>query len=83
MRTIAEGKNAGVTRISSVMAKPPATISPDRHAIEALRIMSDCGFRHLPVVENDRIQGVVTRNDFTAVELDRLDEEEHLKECIW
>jgi len=83
VRAIAEGKKAEVTQLSSAMTKPPVTISPDRHAVEALRIMSDCGFRHLPVVENSKIRGVVTRNDFTAVELDRLDEEEHLKECIW
>lgn len=83
VRAIAEDKKAGATQLSSAMTKPPVTISPDRHAVEALRIMSDCGFRHLPVVENSKIQGVVTRNSFTAVELDRLDEEEHLKECIW
>ena len=52
-------------------------------AIEALRAMDDGGFRHLPVAENGRILGVVSRSDFTGVEVDRLDEEEHLKEVIW
>jgi len=83
VRAVAEGKKSGSTDLSSAMTKPPLTIAPERHAVEALRIMSDCGFRHLPVVKNSKIRGVVTRNSFTAVELDRLDEEEHLKECIW
>ena len=83
VRAIAEGKKSGSTELSSAMTKPPLTISPERHAVEALRVMSDGGFRHLPVVENSKIRGVVTRNSFTAIELDRLDEEEHLKECIW
>ena len=29
------------------------------------------------------ILGVVSRSDFTGTEIDRLDEEEHLKECLW
>jgi hypothetical protein len=35
------------------------------------------------VVEGGEVQGIVTRTDFTGIEIDRLDEEEHLKECIW
>jgi CBS domain-containing protein len=83
VRAIAEGKKGATTQLSIAMTKAPVTISPEHHAVDALRIMSDCGFRHLPVVENSKVRGVVTRNSFTTVELDRLDEEEHLKECIW
>lgn len=83
IRVIAEGKDAGSHRVSSAMTRDLMTISPACHAIEALRVMNDGGFRHLPVVENDKILGVVTRGDFTGIEVDRLDEEEHLKECIW
>lgn len=83
VRVLAEGKDAGSMRLSGAMTKDPITITPECHAIEALRLMNDGGFRHLPVVENDKILGVVTRGDFTGIELDRLDEEEHLKECIW
>ena len=51
-------------------------------AIDALREMSNRGFRHLPIVESGRIWGVVSRNDFMGMEIDRLDEEDHLWECI-
>ena len=47
-----------------------------------MRTMSDGGFRHLPVVENGRTWGIVSRVDFKGAEIDQLDEEDHLWECI-
>jgi hypothetical protein len=44
--------------------------------------MSDRGFRHVPIIEDGKIWGVVSRNDFMGMEIDRLDEEDHLWECI-
>jgi CBS domain-containing protein len=64
------------------MTPNPVTITPQRRAIDALRAMSDGGFRHLPVVENGAIWGVVSRGDFKGMEIDHLDEETHLYECI-
>jgi CBS domain-containing protein len=60
----------------------PVTITPESRAIDALRTMSDGGFRHLPVVENEKIWGIVSRGDFKGMEIDQLDEESHLWECI-
>ena len=82
VRTLAEGKNAEVTTLAQAMTPNPITITPDRRAIDALREMSDRGFRHLPVVESGRILGVVSRGDFKGMEIDQLDEEDHLWECI-
>ncbi len=58
-------------------------ITPKNSAVDALRSMNDGGFRHLPVVAERKILGVVSRSDFTGLEIDRLDEDEHLKEVIW
>jgi CBS domain-containing protein len=44
--------------------------------------MWDGGFRHLPVVEDGRIWGVVSRSDFKGIEIDRHDQEQHLWETI-
>ena len=82
VRLLANGKNAAES-LGQAMKPNPVTITPDGHAIDALRAMSNGGFRHLPVVENGRICGVVSCSDFTGIEIDRLDEEEHLSECIW
>jgi CBS domain-containing protein len=83
MRALARIKDAAEAPLSKIMTKEPARITPDKSAIDALRAMSDGGFRHLPVVGGERILGVVTRADFTGFEIDRLETEEHLKECLW
>jgi CBS domain-containing protein len=82
VRTLAEGQNAEVTTLAQAMTPNPITITPDSRAIDALREMSNRGFRHLPVVESGRIWGVVSRGDFKGMEIDQLDEEDHLWECI-
>ena len=82
VRTLAEGKDAAVTAPAQAMTPDPITITPDSRAIDALRTMGNGGFRHLPVVENERIWGIVSRGDFKGMEIDQLDEEDHLWECI-
>ena len=71
------------TQLKDVMTKNPVTLSPGCTAIDALRLMHDGGFRHVPVVETDgRVVGVVSRGDFRGLEHDRLDEETGLWERI-
>jgi CBS domain-containing protein len=64
------------------MTPQPDAIPPGRTAIEALRLMSDGGYRHLPVVDDGKVVGVVSRGDFKGLELDRLDEETGIWERI-
>ena len=44
--------------------------------------MQDGGYRHLPVVEEGRVLGVVSRRDFHGSEKARLDDENALWERI-
>ena len=82
VRTLADGKDAAATTLAQAMTPNPVTITPECRAIDALRAMSDGGFRHLPVVENGRIWGIVSLGDFKGMEIDQLDDEDHLWECI-
>ena len=82
VRILARGENAALTILAQSMTPDPVTISPDSRAIDVLRLMSNGGFRHLPVVDDGKIWGVVSRGDFKGMELDQLDEENHLWECI-
>ena len=82
VRALAEGRSAEATPLAEVMTRNPVTVAPGAHAIDALRQMCDCGFRHLPVVEDGQILGVVSRGDFKGMEIDQMDEEEHLWECV-
>jgi CBS domain-containing protein len=62
--------------LKDVMTHNPDTLSPGKTAIDALRLMQDGGFRHVPVVsEAGKVAGVVSRFDFRGLEQDRLDEE--------
>ena len=81
VRVLAEGRNADATPLLDAMTPNPVTAAPSSRAIDALRTMSDRGIRHLPVVENHTIFGVVSRNDFKGVEIDRLFEDDHLSAC--
>lgn len=82
VKLLAKG-NGGNTALEQAMTPHPVTISPEQKAIDALRAMSDGGFRHVPVVERGRIVGIVSRADFKGTEIDRMDEEEALAERIW
>lgn len=82
VRLLAEGRQAADTPLADAMTPSPLTISPDATAMDALHEMSDRGFRHLPVVENGEILGVVSRGDFRGVELERLGDETRLWERI-
>jgi CBS domain-containing protein len=74
-RVLAEGKNPARTNLAEVMTRDPDTIPPGNTAIEALRLMEDGRFRHLPIVDDGKVVGIVSRFDFSGIELDRLDEE--------
>lgn len=82
VRVLADGRSADETALASVMTRDPDKIAPERTAIEALRTMSDGGYRHLPVVKDGKIVGIVSRGDFQGLELDRLEEETELWEHI-
>ena len=79
-RVLAEGRNAAETRLGEVMTKKPLTMSPDQTAIDALRLMWDGGFRHVPLIRTGEILGVVSRGDFKGVEFNRHEDERDLWE---
>ena len=82
VHALAESKNSAETLLADAMTPNPDTIAPECTAIDALRAMSDRGYRHLPIVANGKILGIVSRGDFKGLELDRLEDETHLWECI-
>jgi CBS domain-containing protein len=69
-RVVAEGRDAKATRLSEVMTRNPRTIHPDRPFPDALHLMHLGGFRHVPVVENDRPVGMVSARDALGPELE-------------
>jgi len=81
-RVVAEGLNPATTRLQEVMTPTPISMKPGSTANDALHLMRDGGFRHIPVIDEDRVIGIVSKGDFRGMEQARLDEETQLWERI-
>ncbi len=66
-RVIAAGLNPDSTEIVDVMTADPDTLSPHDTAADAIRMMKNRGYRHLPVVDNGKVVGMVSVRDIYAV----------------
>jgi CBS domain-containing protein len=74
-RVMAVGRDPGITPLSGVMTPHPDTVMPETRAVDALRIMREGGFRHLPVVSEGEVIGMVSLRDFAGVEIEEVDEQ--------
>jgi CBS domain-containing protein len=74
-RVLAEALNPATTLIGAVMTGQPDTLKPDAKSIDALRMMRDGGYRHLPIVDENKIVGIVSHGDFNGLERARHDVE--------
>lgn len=66
VRVVARGRDAATTRVADVMTADPDTLTPNQHPAEALRMMVERGYRHLPVVDGERVVGMVSVRDLYA-----------------
>ncbi len=82
VRLISTGGNPAQTLLSEAMTQNPDTIAPDQQAIEALHMMSDGGYRHIPVVADGKVVGILSRRDFKGLELDKFEDRQNLWERI-
>ena len=74
-RVVARGLDPDKTKVKDVMTKDLVVAHvPDSHE-DGLRTMKQAGCRHLPVVEGDRLVGMVSQRDLLQVDLTEKDEE--------
>ncbi len=64
-RVLAAGLDPVSTRVSSVMTQDPFCISPETTVSEAMELVTQRRFRHLPVVEGGKVLAVVSSGDLT------------------
>jgi len=64
-RVLAQGRDPARTKISEVMTPDPFCIRPTTTVGEAMRLVTTRRFRHLPVVENNRLVSVISSGDLT------------------
>jgi len=81
-RVVAVGLDPARTKLAKVMTHHPDTVRPDTYAAEALRMMEDGHYRHLPVIISGRVIGMVSRRDFFGEEKAQLEHERTLWEHV-
>ncbi len=74
-RIVASNCDPARTSLGEVMTADPITIGPNEAPHRALDLMRNHGCRHLPVVENGRIAGMVSIRDLYAALHDDLAED--------
>jgi CBS domain-containing protein len=79
-RVVAAGLDPDTTPLQQVMTRELETIAAHENALEALRRMQFGHFRHLPVVRDGRLVGIVSRRDFYGFEIDEIERQEQLWE---
>ena len=67
-RVLAAERDPDTTQLFEVMTEQLVTLGPSAAAVDALRLMNEIGFRHLPVVEDDHIYGIISLRDFIGAE---------------
>lgn len=60
------GRASRDTLVRDVMLPDPPTITPDQTIDRAMRLMTERRVRHLPVVEDSRLVGLVSIGDIVA-----------------
>jgi len=71
VRVIAEGKSSESTTVAEVFSRDPVVAEPDQDLDEALRLMARHQVRRLPVVEDDRLVGILAQADVALEEKEK------------
>ena len=63
---VAEGGDPKAATIGERMSTGLATVEPTAEVLDAVKLMAGRGIRHLPVVEGDRLVGIVSIRDLAT-----------------
>jgi len=78
LRAIADSRHPDQGQVQSYMTPDPLTLPPDHSPSEAARIMSERKFRHIPVVDGDRLVGIVSIRDLVGAGLQMVSADAHV-----
>ena len=61
-RVVAAGLDPRATPVSDIAARDIASVAPDAPVEDAYRLMEECDLERVPVIDGDRLVGVVSRS---------------------
>lgn len=74
-RIVAQGRDPKTVRVGEVMSTELTTCSPDESYEQALSKMHQARCRHLPILENNKLLGLISLRDLLEVDADEKAEE--------
>ena len=74
-RVVAAGLDPDSTKASAVMTPKPVVVQAKNNCTECMKIMKRSGVRHLPVVDGDKLLGMISLRDLLQADLDDKEEE--------
>ena len=66
MRVVAEGREPARTTVGEIMTSPVTCCHPDTTLEECIAVITEKRHRHLPVVEDGRLCGIISSGDLLA-----------------
>jgi CBS domain-containing protein len=82
LKAVAQGLELHETRIRQVMSKDIVTVAPGTSLREAAKVMAERWIRHLPVLDEGRLVGVISQRDLAGVLAGALNEPDVLEQLI-
>ncbi len=58
-----EGKSSRDTKVSEIMTSPVISVSPSHRTRDCMILMREKGFRHLPVLDGNKLIGMISIRD--------------------
>ncbi len=69
-RVILEGKSSQGSSVSEIMTSQVLCVSPKQTVDECMALMTDKRARHLPVLDDDKVVGIVSIGDLVKATID-------------
>jgi len=69
-KVILKGRSSADTPVSEIMTAPVISVAPGDSAHRCMRLMTDMRIRHLPVVDSDKVVGMLSIGDLVKAVID-------------
>ncbi|MGB7740382.1 MAG: CBS domain-containing protein [Steroidobacteraceae bacterium] len=82
-KVILLGRSSAETPVWQIMSSPVVTVTPDDGVRQCMQVMTEKRIRHLPVMQDGRMVGMISIGDLVRVVIEEQDQTiEHLERFI-